>query len=235
MKVQVGSHFEREKRVRVHSTSVWAVARSADEYGMSENPRQGLLQLIVDILAGWVNRRQQAVIAYLNAENRVLREQLGERRLRLTERQRRRLAVWGKELDRKAIAEVAFIVTPDTILRWYRRLVARRYDGASGRRLGRLRETGRDRGSRSAHGKGEPEMGLHAHPGWTVPTGNRHRQEHGQEDPARAWARARAGAWQDQQLGALPGPTPGRDRRRGLLHRGGHDTPRPWCGTGCWW
>lgn len=77
---------------------------------MSENPEQALLQLLVFILAGWVNRRQQAVITYLIAENRVLREQLGDRRLRLTDRQRRRLAVRGEVLGRKALEEVACIV-----------------------------------------------------------------------------------------------------------------------------
>ena len=138
----MGFRFERELRARVRSASVSAAAGSADEYGMSENPRQVLLQLIVYVLAGWVNRRQQAVIAYLIAENRVLREQLGDRRLRLTDHQRRRLAVRGKVLGRRKLEEVACIVTPDTILRWYRRLVARRYDGTPGRRPGRPRKRG---------------------------------------------------------------------------------------------
>jgi putative transposase len=109
---------------------------------MSAAPQQALLQLIVFILAGWINRSQQAVIAYLIEENRVLREQLGGQRLRSSDHQRRRLAVRGKVLGRKKLGEVACIVTPDTILRWYRRLVARRYDGATGRALGRPRKRG---------------------------------------------------------------------------------------------
>ena len=52
-----------------------------------------LLQFIVTILAGWVHRGQQQVVDYLIEENRVLREQLGKKRLRLTNEQRRRLAV----------------------------------------------------------------------------------------------------------------------------------------------
>ncbi len=67
-------------------------------------------------------------------ENRVLRQQLGRRRLRLTRDQRRRLAVKGKILGRKILSQVAGIVTPDTILRWYRKLVARKYDGSKKRR-----------------------------------------------------------------------------------------------------
>ncbi len=50
-------------------------------------------------LAGWMNQRQLQMIEYLREENRVLREQLGERRLRLTDDQRRRLAVKAKDSD----------------------------------------------------------------------------------------------------------------------------------------
>jgi hypothetical protein len=89
------------------------------------------------LLSGWVNRHQQAVIDYLLEENRVLRAVNGPRRLRLTDDQRRRLAVKGHVLGRRHLAAVAGIVTPDTILRWYRRLVAKKYDGSQTRRPGR--------------------------------------------------------------------------------------------------
>ncbi len=91
------------------------------------------LQMILVVLAGWVNEQQLAVIEYLKEENRVLREQVGRRRLRFTDGQRRRLAAKGQALGRRVLRELGTIVTPDTILRWYRRLVARKYDG-SGKR-----------------------------------------------------------------------------------------------------
>ncbi len=89
----------------------------------------------VSILAGFLNRRQQGAIDYLREENRVLREMLGGRRLQLTDEQRRRLAIRGRELGRAVLAGVATLVTPDTILAWHRRLVARKWtyaDGAHG-------------------------------------------------------------------------------------------------------
>ena len=91
------------------------------------------------VFAGWVNRHQEDVIEYLKEENRVLRQQLGDRRLRLNDDQRRRLAVKGKTLGRDVLRVTAGIVTPDTILRWHRELVARKYDGCKRRRPGRPR------------------------------------------------------------------------------------------------
>jgi hypothetical protein len=73
-------------------------------------------QFLVIVLAGWINQRQQNVIEYLREENRVLCEQLGERRLRFTDDQRRRLAMLAKGLGRKLLAQVATLVTPDTLL-----------------------------------------------------------------------------------------------------------------------
>ena len=95
------------------------------------------LQFLLLTFAGWVNRKQQEAIDYLLEENRVLREQLGGRRLRLTDDQRRRLGAKGKPLGRDALRKFAGIVTPDTILRWYRTLIARKYDGSKGRGPGR--------------------------------------------------------------------------------------------------
>src|SRR6202043_3099205 len=89
------------------------------------------------LVSGWVNRQQQAVIDYLLEENRVLRAAHGPRRLHVTDDQRRRLAVKGQVLGRRRLAAVAGIVTPDTILRWYRTLVAKKYDGSTARRRGR--------------------------------------------------------------------------------------------------
>src|SRR5436189_3064974 len=89
------------------------------------------------LFSGWINRQHQAVIDYLREENRILRAAYGPRRVRLTDDQRRRLAVKGYALRRRRLADVAGIVTPDTILRWYRLLVAKKYDGSHTRRPGR--------------------------------------------------------------------------------------------------
>ena len=86
-----------------------------------------------------MNQRQQQAIEYLREENKVLREQLGGRRLRLTDEQRRRLAAKAKGLGRRALAAVATIVTPETLLAWHRKLIARKYDGTASRGPGRPR------------------------------------------------------------------------------------------------
>src|SRR4026209_1943773 len=87
-------------------------------------------RFLVISVAGWMNQRQLLNIDYLREENRVLREQLGERRLRLNDDQRRRLAAKAKGLGRKLLAEIATIVTPETLLAWHRQLIAHKYDGS---------------------------------------------------------------------------------------------------------
>ena len=73
---------------------------------------------------GWVNRHQLEVMDFLREENRVLRGHLGGRRLRLTDAQRRGLAGHGHALGRSALMQVATLVTPATLLRWHRQLMA---------------------------------------------------------------------------------------------------------------
>ena len=97
------------------------------------------LEFLMLILTGWVNRRQQNVIEYLQEENRALREQLGGKRLLFTDRQRRRLAAKARVIGRKGLFEITTLVTPDTLLRWYRRLIAKKYDGSQNRKVGRPR------------------------------------------------------------------------------------------------
>ncbi len=82
------------------------------------------LQILLFTISGWVNSRQQDMIAYLVEENQVLKEQLRGRKLRLTDDQRRRLAAKAKRLGRQSLNRVATIVTPDTLMRWHRRLIA---------------------------------------------------------------------------------------------------------------
>lgn len=98
------------------------------------------LHFLVLTVAGWLGRRQLSAIEYLREENRVLRAQLGPKRLLLTDGQRRSLAEKDRALGRKGLAEVATIATPDTILRWYREIVARKYDGSVRRGPGRPRK-----------------------------------------------------------------------------------------------
>jgi len=93
-------------------------------------------------VAGWMNQRQLQIIDYLREENRVLREQLGGRRVRFNDDQRRRLAAKAKGLGRRILAEVATIVTLETLLTWHRTLIARKYDGSSKRGPGRPRTAG---------------------------------------------------------------------------------------------
>ena len=71
------------------------------------------------LLAGWVNRQQQDVIDHLREENRVLRAGLRGKRLRLSDDDRRRLAVKAQVLGREALAQIASVATPATLLRWY--------------------------------------------------------------------------------------------------------------------
>lgn len=94
------------------------------------------LHLVLASHAGLMNRRQREILEYLIEENRVLREQLGRKRLRLTDEQRRRLAAKGWRLGRHLLGQVASIVTPDTILRWHRQLIRCKWTYPS-RRVGR--------------------------------------------------------------------------------------------------
>ena len=89
------------------------------------------------LLAGWVNRQQQDVIDHLREENRVLRAGLRGKRLRLSDDDRRRLAVKAQALGREALAQIASVATPATLLRWYRHLIAAKYDGSKNRSPGR--------------------------------------------------------------------------------------------------
>ena len=89
--------------------------------------------LLLSALAHWVNREQAAVIDYLREENRVLRDRLGPKRLRFTDAERRRLAARAKLVCRNVRREIGSPVTPDTLMRWHRQLIAKKYDGRPGK------------------------------------------------------------------------------------------------------
>ncbi len=95
------------------------------------------VQFLLLVLAGWVNRQQQDVIDYQQEENRVLRAGLRGKRLSLSDDERRRLAVKAQALGREALAQIASVATPATLLRWYRCLIAAKYDGSKNRSPGR--------------------------------------------------------------------------------------------------
>jgi hypothetical protein len=97
------------------------------------------LRFLVVAFADWINRQQREVIAYLQEENRVLREQLGPRPLRFTDDQRVRLAAKAKVLGRRALKASGSLVSPDTLLGWHRRLIIRQDDGHQRRGPGRPR------------------------------------------------------------------------------------------------
>ena len=90
-------------------------------------------QLLLMVVTGWLARREREVIVYLIEENRCLRRQLGSRRVRLTDDDRRRLAARAYRIGRRALRDIATIATPDTLLRWHRQLIARKwtYGGTS--------------------------------------------------------------------------------------------------------
>ena len=87
------------------------------------------------LIAGHVSDEILLRNEYLAAENEILRSKLGAR-VQLTEPERARLGRLGKKLGRKALEGVSAIVTPETILRWYRDLVAKRFDGSKNRKKG---------------------------------------------------------------------------------------------------
>jgi putative transposase len=97
------------------------------------------LSLLIASMASWLERRAAAQIEYLKAENRALRSRLGGRRILFTDAERRTLAGLAKEIGRKALRELDPIVTPETLLRWHRELVAKKSTFLERRQPGRPR------------------------------------------------------------------------------------------------
>ena len=101
----------------------------------------GALHIVLSVLAGWLDGRERESVAYLIEENRLMRRQLGGRRLRLTDDDRRRLAARADRVGRAALREIATIATPDTLLRWYPAPTTR------------ASAMGRERGALDSHGR----------------------------------------------------------------------------------
>jgi hypothetical protein len=92
------------------------------------------------MIAGWLNRHQQQVIAYLLDENRTLHAKLGGKRIRFTDAERHRLAALALPIGRKRLKPLTTLATPDTLMRWYNQLVAQKFDCSQKRnKLGRPR------------------------------------------------------------------------------------------------
>jgi transposase InsO family protein len=87
-------------------------------------------------IAGWMNRQQQEAIAYLRMENRILREKLGHKRILLNESQKRRLATAAVRLPRDMLRDVCTLFSPNTLLKWNRWFIARKYDGTGHKKPG---------------------------------------------------------------------------------------------------
>jgi putative transposase len=84
-------------------------------------------------VTGTVDQELLARYEYLAAENRIMKAQL-KGRLKLSDAERGALGEIGHRLRRKVLADVATVARPDTILGWYRKLVARKFDGSKARR-----------------------------------------------------------------------------------------------------
>src|SRR5258706_14059058 len=85
-----------------------------------------LLSFLLMVVSGWVHRHQLIVIEFLQAENRLLKKRLHGKRIRFTDAERALLARKAKAVGRQALLKLDTIVSPDTLMRWHRRLVAQR-------------------------------------------------------------------------------------------------------------
>jgi hypothetical protein len=88
---------------------------------------------ILAFVTGTVDQELLARNEYLVAENRIMKAQF-KGRLKLSDSEREALGEIGHRLGRKGLADVATIAQPDTILGWYRKLIARKFDGSKARR-----------------------------------------------------------------------------------------------------
>src|SRR5207253_7870771 len=147
-----------------------------------------------------MSRHQQGVIAYLIEENRVLREQMGNRRLKFNDDQRRRLAAKAKKLGRKTLDQVATIAAPETLLTWHRKLIADNRAGSPCRTPGR-HPTRKEIAALAVRMAGENRSwGYRRIQGVLANLGQRSRTQHDPEHPEKARHRAISGTSAEDDL-----------------------------------
>jgi hypothetical protein len=103
-----------------------------DHYDVRSTMQNKKWARLLAYVTGLVNQQLLLQNEYLAAENRILRSHLPAR-LRLSDPERSTLAEIGKRLGRRGLEQVAGVAQPDTILAWYRRLIARKFDGSKRR------------------------------------------------------------------------------------------------------
>src|SRR5258708_3167630 len=96
-----------------------------------------LLSFLLAVVSGWTHRHPLLVIEFLQAENRLLKDRLRGKRVRFTDAERALLARKAKAVGRKALLKLETIVSPDTLLRWHRRLIAEKWNFVHRRGPGR--------------------------------------------------------------------------------------------------
>jgi putative transposase len=89
-----------------------------------------LLTFLLMVVSGWVHRRQLTVIEFLLDDNRLLKERLRGKRIRFTDAERALLARKARAVGRRALLKLDTLVSPDTLMRWHRRLVAEKWNFA---------------------------------------------------------------------------------------------------------
>jgi len=89
--------------------------------------------MLLMMLAGWINRQQQEAISFLMEENKILKHELlkatGKKQIILNQIQKRRLGILAKRVGRKMLFNISCVFAPDTLLKWFRQLAGRKYDG----------------------------------------------------------------------------------------------------------
>src|SRR6516164_2005630 len=186
---------------------------------MPENKWARLLAYVT----GLVNQKLLLQNEYLAAENRILRAHLPAR-MRLSDPERSTLAEIGKRLGRAALQQVACVAKPDTILAWYRRLIARKFDGSKLRTSpGRPPHRTRTGSAHCALRQRELRLGIRPHRGSPRQSRPRRFRSDGGQHSAPIRDPAGTPAEPEYHLEGFHRLSPGRAGRYRLLHsRGAH-------------